>query len=116
MGVSREFQECFKSVSRKFQGCFMKLSRRRKFQECFKGVSIFSSMFPECFKSVSRMFQENFQGVSKKFHVAWHSSQLPEQKEGLFIQYQPGGAGDTHSPPATLHHLQRTKMATRVWK
>ena len=41
------------------------------------------------FKGVSRVFQrsceENFQGVSKKVHVAWHSSQLPEQKEGLFV-------------------------------
>ena len=43
-----------------------------------KGASWFSS----CFQSVSREFQENFQGVSKKFHVAWHSLQLPEQKEG----------------------------------
>ena len=31
------------------------------------------------FKEVPR------KGVSKKFHVAWHSSQLPEQKEGLFF-------------------------------
>ena len=47
-------------------------------------------MFQGCSKSVSkgvpRKFQENFQGVSKKFHVAWHSSQLPEQKEGLFCK------------------------------
>ena len=41
-----------------------------------------SRVFPECFKCSSRKFQENFQGVSKKFHVSWHSSQLPEQKEG----------------------------------
>ena len=38
-----------------------------------------------CFQSVSGKFQENFQGVSKKFPIAWHSSQLPEQKEGLFL-------------------------------
>ena len=41
-------------------------------------------MFQGCFKSFSKKFQENVQGVSKKFHFAWHSSQLPEQKEGLF--------------------------------
>ena len=41
----------------------------------FKGV-------PGVFQGVSRKLQENFQGVSKKFHVAWLSSQLPEQKEG----------------------------------
>ena len=47
-----------------------------------------SRMFQGClmiFKGVSRVFQENFQGVAKKFHVAWHSSQLPDQKEGLFF-------------------------------
>ena len=50
-------------VSGIFQGCFM----------IFKGVS---RVFQGCLK--------NFQGVSKMFHVVWHSSQLPEQKEGLF--------------------------------
>ena len=45
-------------------------------------------MFKGCFKSVSRKFQENFHGVSRKFHVAWHSSQLPEQKEGLLRFYR----------------------------
>ena len=48
-------------------------------------------MFPECFKGVSRMFQESFQGVSNKFQLAWHSSQLPEPKEGLF--FWGGGTG-----------------------
>ena len=64
----------FKSVSRKFQGCLMKVSRI--FQECFiifKGVSgVFQGSFKKTFK------------VFKKVHVSWHSSQLPEQKEGLF--------------------------------
>ena len=43
-----------------------------------------------CFKGVPRVFQKVFQGsfkktfrVFQKFHDAWHSSQLPEQKEGL---------------------------------
>ena len=53
----------------------MKVSGRRKFHGCFM-----------IFEGVSRKFQENLQGVSKKFQVAWHSSQLPEQKEGLFKQ------------------------------
>ena len=38
---------------------------------------------------VSRVFQRSFKKTfkvfQKKFHVAWHSSQLPEQKEGLFV-------------------------------
>ena len=37
-------------------------------------------MFPECFKEVSRKLSRCF----KKVSFAWHSSQLPEQKEGLF--------------------------------
>ena len=55
-GVSREFQDSFKDVLRKFQGCSKKMSS---------------------FKGVSRMFQFRF--------VAWISSQLPKQKEGLFV-------------------------------
>ena len=43
-------------------------------------------VFPECFKGGSTNFQENILGVLKNFHVAWHSSQLLEQKEGLFIR------------------------------
>ena len=62
------FQENFKDeeVSRMFPGCFM-----------FHDIQ-------GCFQSVSRKFQENFQGVEKKIHFAWHSSQLLEQKDGLF--------------------------------
>ena len=44
-----------------------------------------SRVFPECLKGVTRKFQENIEDVSKKFHVPCHSSQLPEQKEGLFL-------------------------------
>ena len=40
------------------------------------------------FMDVSRVFQRSFKKTfkvfQKKFHVAWHSSQFPEQKEGLF--------------------------------
>ena len=42
----------------------------------------FSKIFHEGFNVDSKVFQEKFQVVLKKFHVAWHSSQIPEQKEG----------------------------------
>ena len=39
------------------------------------------------FEGVSRVFQGSFKKTfkvfQKMFYVAWHSSQLPEQKEGL---------------------------------
>ena len=54
----------------------MKVSWKRKFNGCFKGVS---RVFQVSFKKTFKVFQ-------KKFHVAWHSSQLPEQKEGLLAQ------------------------------
>ena len=42
------------------------------------------------FKCVSRVFQgsfnKTFKVFKKKSHVAWHSSQLPEQKEGLMAK------------------------------
>ena len=86
MKVLRKIHRFFERVVRVFQGSFKRLKRSlkvvsRKFQGCFmifKGV-------PRVFQRFLRKFQENFQGVSKKFHVAWHSSQLPEQKEGLFF-------------------------------
>ena len=56
-----------------FQGHFKKVLR--VFQGSLNDVSLFSRVFPECFKEVSRKLQ----GVSKKFPVAWHSSQIPEQ-------------------------------------
>ena len=57
----------------------------REFSGCFKEVSRVFHDFRGCFQNVPRKFQENFLGVSKNvFYVAWHSSQLPEQKEGLF--------------------------------
>ena len=38
------------------------------------------------------MFQECYNGVLFcNFVVAWISSQLPEQKEGLFFQFLDGG-------------------------
>jgi len=47
-----------------------------------------SRMFQGCFliKGVSRVFQGSFKKTFKVFQnvsCAWHSSQLPEQKEGL---------------------------------
>ena len=68
------FHESFmeEEVSWMFQGSF------HDFQGCFM-----------IFKGVSRVFQgsfkKNFKVFQKKFNVSWHSSQLPEQKEGLFL-------------------------------
>ena len=56
------------------------------FHEIFK-EEVVSKMFQGCFmisKGVSRVLETIFQGVWKNFHVARQSSQLPEQKEGLF--------------------------------
>ena len=55
-------QGCFKGIKKKFKGCFKKISKK------------VSSVFLECFNEV--LFYD--------FVVAWISSQLPEQKEGLF--------------------------------
>ena len=57
-GVSREFQGGFKDMLRKCQVCFKKM-----FQECFNDVLLYN------------------------FVLAWISSQLPEQMEGLFYTY-----------------------------
>ena len=70
MKDTKNMQGCFEGVLRVFQGSLIEEEDLRMFQGYFQ--------------SVSRQFQENFQGVSIKFHVAWHSSQLPEQTEGLF--------------------------------
>ena len=67
----------------------MKVSWKRKFHECLKGVLRFSRVFHDfqgCFQSVSKKFQEKV--FQKMLHVARHSSQLPEQKEGLFCFYK----------------------------
>ena len=72
------FHKCFRGVSEKFH----------VFLRVFQCSSVFDSMFTRsynvfqwCFKE----FSKKIQGVSEKFQVAWHSSQLPEQKEGLFL-------------------------------
>ena len=84
----------FKCIKKKFKGFFMAFSWQ--FQRCFKEVS---RVFKDSVKCVSRKFQIKFQEFSSMFQwsfcnfiVAWISSQLPEQKEGLFIQvWQPDG-------------------------
>ena len=75
------FSGSIKGISRKYQGCFTKVSWNRKFQGCFR---VFHGFWGS-FQSVSRKVQENIQGLSKKFHVAWYSWQLPKQKEVLFL-------------------------------
>ena len=76
MGVSREFEGCFKEVlrvltesfkgaSRKWKGLFQKSFKgvSRKIERCFNEVQL---VFEESFKDVSRMFQGSFKGVSRK--------------------------------------------------
>ena len=68
----REFKRCFKEVSRVFHESFKEEEVSRMFR-----------IFQGGFQRVLRKFQENFPGVSKKFHVAWNSSQLPKAEGGL---------------------------------
>ena len=70
------FQGCSKEVSKVFLGSFKGVSRKFQGTGSVMDVSRVIHDFPKCFKKASRCF--------KKVHVAWHSSQLPEQKEGLF--------------------------------
>ena len=89
--VLRVFQGNFRGVSSDFQGWPRKFQLPCKqaliwFKESVKDVlRVFlgssigvSRVFPRCFK------EEYVQSVSKKFHVACHSSQLHKQIEGLF--------------------------------
>ena len=90
MEVSRLFQGSFKSISMVFQGCLNGVSK--KFQECLKEASrVFQGSFKIFFKVFQRCMVSVFQGSSvfDSFIVACHSSQLPEQKEGLFLWDQP---------------------------
>ena len=90
------FQGSFKSFSVKFQGVFKRV---------FKNVSL---VFHGSFNVVSRVFQRSFKilflGVLKKFHVTWHSLQLPEQKEGLFTTH-------THT---YIHRYLRTLLLDKI--
>ena len=59
------------------------------FQESFKGVSKKLSKFHECFETVSRKFKAYQKSFKKALLLLSLSSQLPEQKEGLFkIQHK----------------------------
>ena len=71
-------QGSFKGLLNKFQRGLKRVPRMIK--------DISGRVFPECFKGGLMNFQENILGVLKNFHDAWHSSQLLEQKEGLFIR------------------------------
>ena len=98
----RKFSGCFKRVLRLIQGSFkvqgklwgdLRVSKRSskgvkmEFGGTFKDVSMYVcsvSMFQDNLKKV-KVFQECFNEVLfDKIFVAWISSQLPEQKEGLF--------------------------------
>ena len=96
MGVSWMFKGCFKHVLKKLQGYYKRalkvLERKfqsfksapRKVQGCFREVS---TICQKCFKELRGCFKEV---LFSNFVVAWYSSQLPEQKEGLFY-YPPRG-------------------------
>ena len=82
------FLEAFNSDSRELQRYL-----KKKFKGCFKGVSRqfqrLLGKFQGNVEKVSSVFQENFNKVLFcNFVLAWISSQLPEQKEGLFVTWQ----------------------------
>ena len=54
------------------------------FQESSKGISKRLSKFDECFETVSRKFKAYQKSFKKALLLLSLSSQLPEQKEGLF--------------------------------
>ena len=71
--VSKRSSKGVKRQLRQVQRCFEEVSK--KVLVCFKTI----------WKKASRVFQECFNEVLfDTFFVAWISSQLPEQKEGLF--------------------------------
>ena len=88
-GISMMFQGSFKGVSRKIEGCSKRPSR--VIQGRFKGIK-------KKFKGYLREFQGSFlvsrvfKNISMEFCfcnfvIAWISSQLPEQEEGLLKKY-----------------------------
>ena len=88
------FHECsvFDSVLKKLHGVLM------QFLGCLREISMLlkeyingnSRLSQGCFHGLSKVLQGSFKyklkGASKKPHVAWQSSQLHKQKEGLFYQ------------------------------
>ena len=90
------FQGSFKGVPTKIEGCSqipprelqVSVSKRssKVFQVSFKAVSktfkVVSRVF--CVNCVSRKYKYFNEALFCNFLLAWVSSQLPEQKEGLF--------------------------------
>ena len=81
IGDSRELQGYLKKVKRVFQGTFKAVQRR--FKEASRVLKDVSSFFKESSKGVSKTFNEVL--FVLQFFFARISSQLPEQKEGLFF-------------------------------
>ena len=82
-GDSRLFQASLKNVSYVIHYQVVVISGKlegsaKKVLRVFQGNFRASLAFLKCFNEVSRVFQ-------KSVVVVWHSSQLPEQKEGLFF-------------------------------
>ena len=85
-GVVRNIEGCFNGVLSWFQ-VFMK-EVQRVLQGGFKGLKEVSRKFCVVFRKFSRLLLREFKGyfieiLFCNFVVAWHSSQLPKQKEGL---------------------------------
>ena len=99
-GVSRMYQALrvvqgrLRNVPKYLHGWFKGPSKLSKISLslCFKGVlrKDLLRKFQRCSKKVSRVFQEYFNGILYcDFVDAWISSQLPEQKKGLFYSPPP---------------------------
>ena len=79
--IQSAFEGGFKGVSRNFQGYIMGISTKgKKLQGCLKKVSSL------LLRNLKKKVQRCFKNVSMNFFfiIAWHSSQLPDQKEDFF--------------------------------
>ena len=88
--VSSKFQESFTEVSSVFQGRFKGLSML--FHGYFKEVKEVSRVFRTSFKEIFKGGFKHINSLSNKVCfvvVVCQSSQLPDQKEGLFCETFP---------------------------
>ena len=79
----------------------------------FKSFEGYFMIFKDVLRKLSRCL--------KKFHVSWHSSQLPEQKEGLFFYGFPKSDMEAGMLPqncfendALLRKIQTCKVLKRA--
>ena len=73
-----------------FQGSFKAVSLKLQGRGSCNNVSWVFHGSKGCFQSILKVFHKGFKQIfkvsKKRFYVAWPSSQLPEQKKGLFEQ------------------------------